>query len=101
MCVKLNIFLMKHSDNNRSNQRPECNTYSKQPKKSHRSVQWEGLHPSHSLTEADGSAKSGQAQCAVQSEASTCCDKRVVTGDILRALGTFKIYFDLQIRSVY
>lgn len=69
--------------------------------KSHIAVQWEGLHPSHSLTAADSSMQSGQAQCAVQSEISTCCDKRVVIGDILQVLGTFKIYFDLQIRSVY
>lgn len=101
MCVKLNIVLMKHRDSNRSNQRPECNVYSKQLKKSHYSLQWEGSNPSHSLTEAGGSVKCGRAQCSVQSETSTCCDKCVVIGDTLQAFGTFKIYFELQIRSVY
>lgn len=45
-------------------------------------------------------AKSGQAQCAIQSETSTYCDKCVVIRVILQASDTLKIYFDLQIRSV-
>lgn len=67
--VKLNIVLMKHS---RSNQGPVCVVYSNQPQKSHCSVKWEGLHPLHDLTEANGSAKSSCDLCAVQFEIATC-----------------------------
>lgn len=88
ICVKLNTV----SDNHRLNQRSQRNVYSKQPQtQSHYFVQREGLHPSCSVTEADGSAKCHRAQCAVQSETSTCCNKCAVAGDILQALGTFKI----------